>query len=163
MKAFYTHQQIKLPEIELDITHYLLHKGCCTKFGKTVSAKLPKDQSSGYGPRMSALIAELSGMQETSRQGIQQFSSSVLRVSISTGAIQKVIDRVSEAMLPGYEKIGQTARCDKVGYIDETSWLKTGVLNWLWVITSSVAFSRKYVKLCNISIQDDTYSAHSFY
>ncbi len=57
------------------------------------------------------------------------------------GAIQKVIDRVSEAMLPSYEKIGQMARSDKVGYIDETSWFKSGILHWLWVMAgSSVAF-----------------------
>lgn len=141
MKTFYTHQQIELPEIDLDITHHVLHKGCCTKCGKIVSAKLPTDQSFGYGPRMSALIAELSGMQGTSRQGVRQFLNSVLGVTISTGAIQKVIDRVSEAMLPGYEKIGQTARSDKVGYIDETSWFKSGALHWLWVMaSSSVAF-----------------------
>jgi transposase len=141
MKAFYTHQQIELPEIDLDITHHVLHKGCCTKCGKIISAKLPTDQSFGYGPRMSALIAELSGMQGTSRQGVRQFLNSVLGVTISTGAIQKVIDRVSEAILPAYEKIGQAARSAKVGYIDETSWFKTGVLHWLWVMaTSSVAF-----------------------
>ena len=69
MKTFYTNQQIELPEIELDITHQVLHKGCCTKCGKMVSAKLPKDQSFGYGPRMSALIAELSGMQGTQPPG----------------------------------------------------------------------------------------------
>jgi transposase len=141
MKAFYTHQQIELPPILPEVTHYVLHKGCCTQCGKTVSAKLPADQSFGYGPRMSALIAELSGMQGTSRQGVRQFLNSVLGVPISTGAIQKVIDRVSEAILPSYEKIGQTARSQKVGYIDETSWFKGGALHWLWVMaTNSVAF-----------------------
>jgi hypothetical protein len=40
----------------------------------------------GYGPRMSALIAELSGMQAVSRKSVQQFLSSVLGISISTGA-----------------------------------------------------------------------------
>lgn len=141
MKAFYTHQQIELPKIVPEVTHHVLYKGCCTQCGKTVSAKLASDQSFGYGPRMSALIAELSGMQGSSRQGVRQFLNSVLGVSISTGAIQKVIDRVSEAMLPVYEKIGQTARSQQVGYVDETSWFKAGVLHWLWVMASaSVAF-----------------------
>ena len=137
MKTFYTHQQIELPGIDLDITHDVLHKGCCTKCGKIVSSKLPKDQSSGYGPRMSAFIADLSGMQGISRQGGQQFLSSVLGVSISTGAIQKVIDRVSKAMLPSCDKIGQKARSDKVGYFDETSWSKYGVLHQLRVMATS--------------------------
>lgn len=141
MKAFYTHQQIELPPIVPEITHYVLHKGCCTQCGKMVSAKLPAEQSFGYGPRISALIAELSGMQGTSRQGVRQFLDSVLGVPISTGAIQKVIDRVSEAILPSYDKIAQTARKQEVGYIDETSWFKAGALHWLWVMaTHCVAF-----------------------
>ncbi|MFZ1983418.1 MAG: transposase [Desulfatitalea sp.] len=90
---------------------------------------------------MSALIAELSGMQGTSRQGVQRFLDSVLGVPISTGAIQKVIDRVSEAALPAYEKIGQRAHGQEVGYVDETSWFKAGKLHWLWVMaTATVTF-----------------------
>ena len=139
-KPFYTHQQIELPDIELDVTHYVLHKGCCKNCGKTISAKLSKEQGFGYGSRMSALIAELSGIQGTSRKSVQQFLNSVLGVPISTGGIQKVIDRVSEAIVPAYDKIAQTARSQKVAYIDETSWFKTGKLQWLWVmVTASVA------------------------
>jgi transposase len=29
--TFYRHQQIELPQIELDVTHYVLYKGCCSK------------------------------------------------------------------------------------------------------------------------------------
>jgi len=140
VEAFYTHQQIELPEIELKVTHFLLHKGCCSRCGQSVSAKLDPEQRPGYGPRMSALIAELSGMQGVSRKAVQQFLSSVLEVSISTGAIQKVIDRISNAVEPAYERIGQLARSEPVGYIDETSWFKAGKLHWLWVmVTAGVA------------------------
>lgn len=140
IKPFYTHQLIEFPEIELDVTHYVLHKGCCKKCGKTVSAELLKEQGYGYGPRMSALIAELSGIQGTSRRSVQQFLNSVLGVPISTGGIQKVIDRVSEATKSAYDKIAEAARSKRVGYIDETSWFKNGNLQWLWVMaTTSVA------------------------
>jgi transposase len=140
VKSFYTHQQIELPEIELAITHYKLHKGRCSCCGRWVSARLDAPHRSGYGPRISALIAELSGMQGVSRCGVQQFLGSVLGVSISTGAIQKVIDRVSCAIEPAYERIGQVARSESVGYIDETSWFKAAKLHWLWVmVTASVA------------------------
>jgi len=140
VESFYTHQQIELPEIELTVTHYQLHRGCCSRCGKSVSAQLAPLQRPGYGPTMSALIAELSGMQGVSRQAVQQFLSSVLGVSISTGAIQKVIDRVSCAMEPAYERIGQVARSESVAYIDETSWFKAAKLHWLWVmVTAGVA------------------------
>ena len=140
LKAFYTHQQIELPQIELNVTHYVLHKGDCRRCGRTVSAELSAEQRFGYGPRMSALIAELSGIQGSSRKTVVEFLDSVLGVPISTGAVQKVIDRASEAIKPAYDKIGDTARSQKVGYIDETSWFKGGKLHWLWVMaTSSVA------------------------
>lgn len=140
LKAFYTHQQIELPQIDLNITHYVLHKGCCSRCGKTVSAKLSAEQRFGYGPKVSALIAELSGIQGSSRKTVVEFLDSVLGVPISTGAVQKVIDRVSEAIEPAYDQIGEIARSQKVGYIDETSWFKAGKLQWLWVmVTSSVA------------------------
>jgi len=140
VEAFYTHQQIELPEIELKVTHYKLHKGCCSRCSRSVSARLASPQRPGYGPRMSALIAELSGMQGVSRLAVQQFLSSVLGVSISTGALQKVIDRVSNAIEPAYEQIGQVARSESVGYIDETSWFKAAKLHWLWVmVTAGVA------------------------
>lgn len=140
VEPFYTHQQIEMPEIELEVTHFVLKKGCCSRCGKSVSARLDPAQQPGYGPRMSALIAELSGMQGVSRQAVQQFLSSVVGVSISTGALQKVIDRVSNAIEPAYERIGQVARSDSVGYIDETSWFKAGKLHWLWVmVTAGVA------------------------
>jgi transposase len=136
LEPFYTHQHIELPEIELEITHFVLHKGCCSRCGRSVSAKIEPAKRPGYGPRMSALIAELSGMQAVSRQAVQQFLSSVLGLSISTGAIQKIIDRVSGAIEPAYEQIGQVARTETVGYIDETGWFKTGKLHWLWVMAT---------------------------
>ncbi len=139
IKPFYTHQQVELPEIKLDIDHYVLHKGKCCQCGKTVSAKLDKAQSVGYGPGISALIAELSGMQANSRKSVQQFLSSVFNLPISTGAIQKVIDRVSEAIKPAYDQIAQIVRSQGVAYIDETSWFLAGKLQWLWVMATENA------------------------
>ena len=70
---------------------------------------------------MSALIEELSGLQTVSRKSAQHFFISVLGISISTGATQKVIDRVSDAIESACERIGQVAHGDSDGYIDEIS------------------------------------------
>ena len=55
---------------------------------------------------------------------------------ISLGAIQKVIDRTSQALLPHYESIAALARQAPVGYIDETPWYCQNALNWLWTMTT---------------------------
>ena len=140
-ELFYTHQHIELPEIPMEITHYHLHGAPCKKCGKMINAVLPQDRQTGYGPRFSALVAELTGIHGASRQTVQDFCQSVLGVPISTGAIQKIIDRSSKAIKPAYEKIGDIARKSSVNYIDETSWLESGVLKWLWtMVNHTVAF-----------------------
>jgi transposase len=86
---------------------------------------------------LTALIGELSGGQRDSRTAVQEFCASVLRVPISRGAIQRAVDRVSEAIRPHYEAIATQARTAKVNYIDETAWYQHGVLAWLWVMVNT--------------------------
>jgi len=141
IKPFYTHQVIELPKIEMDVRHFILNQGVCTQCGNIVKAHLPKEHQTGYGPRISALIAEVSGIQGNSRETVRTFCQSVLNFSISSGAIQKVIDRASEALKPVYNKIGDIAQNSRVNHIDETSWFQNGSLNWLWVmVNSTVAY-----------------------
>lgn len=143
LKPYHTHQHIELPEIELDIAHFVLHQGQCSQCGKIVKAKVPDKFSTGYGPRFSAFIAELSGIKAMSRINVQQLVQSVLNIPISTGTIQKIIDRTSEAIKSTYERIGQVARSSECNFIDETSWFKKHDLQWLWVMVNMVvAFFR---------------------
>ncbi|MBW2576009.1 MAG: IS66 family transposase [Deltaproteobacteria bacterium] len=138
IKPFYTHQHIELPEIKVDVTHYILNQGKCKCCGKTVKAKVPSEFSSGYGPRLSAVIAELSGSHGASRETVQDFCHSVLGFPISTGGIQRVIDRTSQAIEPIYNEIGDQARKAKVNGVDETSWFQSGKLQWLWTMANNV-------------------------
>ena len=138
---YYTHQVIELPEIEMEVTHFVLHKGECPCCGKLNKAVVPKEHRTGFGPRLSAMIAQMAGNMGDSRTIIQDFCSSVLGFHISLGAIQKVIDRASEAIKPHYENIGNEARQSSVNYIDETSHRQKGKLEWLWVMANTaVAF-----------------------
>jgi len=60
---------------------------------------------------------------------------------MSLGAIQKVLDRVAQAIEPHYTAIAHQARHAPVNYIDETPWFLTHTLQWLWVMASdTVAF-----------------------
>ena len=125
----------------MEVTHFVLHSGRCPCCGKLNKASLPREYRMGYGPRLSATIAQMAGGQGDSRTITQDFCSSVLGVPISLGAIQKIIDRVSSAIEPHYERLGEVARQTEVNHIDETSFSKKGVLQWLWVMTNAtVAF-----------------------
>jgi transposase len=140
-KPFYTHQKIELPEIRMDVIHFILHKGECVDCGKIVKATIPKEHQTGYGPRLSAFIGEIAGMHGNSRSSVQILCQSFLNFSISLGAIQKVIDRVSTAIEPHYQAIAQTARHAFINGIDETVWKMSGQLMYLWaMVNSDVAF-----------------------
>jgi transposase len=131
-----THQVIELPSIEMDIQHFIWHQGACSHCGRILKAQLPSASQTGYGPRLSALVGQLAGMHRSSRRLIQDFCHSVLHIPMSLGALQKMIDRVSTAILPHYEAIAALARQAPVGYIDETPWYCQNTLNWLWTLST---------------------------
>ena len=136
-QPYHTHQVIELPEIQMAVTHVVLHETRCPRCGRTLKAALPAACRYGYGPRLTALIGELSGPQRDSRRAVQEFCASVLGVPISQGAIQRCVDRVSDAIEPHYEAIAEQARSAKVNYIDESAWYQHGVLAWLWVMVNT--------------------------
>jgi len=140
-RPYYTHQVLELPPIELEVRHFVLHQGWCTVCGAANTAHVPPASATGYGPRFSALMGELVGTYGNGRRMVQTFCASVLGVSLSLGAIQKVIDRVTQAIEPHYTAIATQARQATVNYIDETPWFLTHTLHWLWVMASdTVAF-----------------------
>jgi transposase len=136
LEPYYTHQVVELPPIEMDIQHFILHQGTCSGCGRTLKAQIPSAHQAGYGPRLTALVGQLAGMHRNSRRLIQDFCHSVLKIPMSLGAVQKMIDRVSTALLPHYEAIATLARQAPVGYIDETPWYCQNVLNWLWTLST---------------------------
>lgn len=141
IKAFYTHQHIELPEIPLEVTHFVLYQGECSDCGQTVKASIPKAHKTGFGARLSAFIADNSGIQGNSRRMVKEFCASILKFDISIGAIQKIIDRASESIKPHYERIGEVARESEVNGIDETPWKQNGILHYLWaMVNKQVAF-----------------------
>jgi transposase len=109
MQPFYVHQHIELPTIDMKVSHYILQQCDCPTCGKTVKATLPCEVSTGYGPRLTALIEELSGIKAMSSNDVKQLCESVLGIPIATGTIQKIVDRTSNALLPVYEHIGRIA------------------------------------------------------
>jgi len=136
VEPYYTHQVVELPEIKLMVEDIVLHKAQCAECGKTVKAEIPPEKRTGYGPRLSAMTVELVGVHGDSRRGVQDFLFSVFHLSVSLGAIQKIVNRAKEAITPHYEAIRDEARQAPVNHIDETSWKTNGCLRWLWTMTS---------------------------
>ena len=131
-----THQVLERPAIQMIVRHLVLYEAYCPQCGKVTKARVPPAAAAGQGPRLTALIGALSGPQRGSRSAVQEFCVSVLGVRISRGAIQRAVDRVSEAIHPHDEAMATKAREATVHDIDETTWYQHGVLAWLWVMVN---------------------------
>jgi len=67
-----------------------------------------------------------------SRSAVQELGAAVCSIALSQGALQNMVERVSEAIGPHYTAIGAVARTSFVHSIDETSWLLHGTRPWRW-------------------------------
>jgi transposase len=134
-QPYHTHRVVELPDIPLEVVHYELNKAVCRRCGNTVKAGLPHSLKTGYGPRLTAFVGELSGPMRLSRNQVKRLFASVFDFKVCTGAIQKMVDRVSSAIFPHWRRMGEAARSRSVNYIDETSWNNGGSLDWLWTMS----------------------------
>ena len=138
-EPYYIHQVIELPEIQATVSHVFLYRGRCRACGKIAKAHIPHEQRTGFGPRLCALVAELAAVHGNSRRAVQDFLFSVIGVPVSQGAIQNILDRISLAIAPHYEAIGEAVRAAPVNHVDETTWKQNKTIEWLWLMCNSVA------------------------
>jgi transposase len=138
-EPYYIHQVIELPEIELSVRHIILYRGRCSDCGKTVKAHVPFALRTGFGPRLSAMIVELTGAHGDSRRAVQDFLQSVFALRISQGAIQKITDRLRQAIEPHYEAIRAVVQSAPVNHADETIWKRKKGVEWLWLLCNNMA------------------------
>jgi transposase len=137
---YYTHPVIELPESQMRVTPFVLHEARCPQCGRVTNAQGPPAAAAGHGPRLTALLGELSGSQRDSGSTVQECCQSVWGGPISRGAIQRAVDRVSAAITPPYEAMAKQARRAPVNDHAEPAWSQHGVLAWLWVmVTTTVA------------------------
>ena len=54
---YYIHQEVELPEIQLEIRHFHLHEDFCPNCGRIHKAGVPRGHHTGYAPRFCSLIA----------------------------------------------------------------------------------------------------------
>lgn len=139
----HTHQHIEVRPNPLEITHCNVSTGKCACCGHSVSGDIPQEYRGAYGPRLEAMIATLDSRTGMTRRELEEIVQDILGIPISQGAIQHITDRVSAAIHPHYEAIGDSIRKSWYAHIDETSWRTHGpvlgkALHWLWTMTNPV-------------------------
>lgn len=132
------HQVTELPEPKPEVTEYRCHAVTCS-CGQQTRASLEGVADSSFGPRLSAVVAMLTGVYHLSRRTTQKALKELLGVDASLGAISKVEQRVSEALGAPVDEAWDKVQHAKVKHTDGTTWLEAGVTMQLWTIAAACA------------------------
>jgi transposase len=144
------HQEIELPPIEPQVIEYRLHQLCCGACGHQTRANLPSGVSpSGYGARLSAIVALLSGPYRQSYRQICALMDELFGVGLSRGSVGRLRDEMSTALDPPVAAAKDYVQAQPVLHSDETSFPQGNrdggnphrTKGWLWVlVTPLVSF-----------------------
>jgi transposase len=114
---------------------------CCPTCAATVTAPALPEATSGYGPRLTALIGHLHGTYHLSYRAVADLLADVADLPIGLGSVVTSAERVSTALAPVDAVIHAAVRTAPVVNVDETSWRCASNRAWLWVATTAHASS----------------------
>ena len=144
------HQIVEIPPIKPIVVEHRLHQLLCNNCGASTRATLPSDVNpSGYGVRVVALVAVLSGLYRHSTRMVQSALSDVFGIPMSLGTVNKLRFEASGALESIVEEAKTYIQNSKVVGADETHFVQGNVDKcnkekkqaWLWVaVTPLVAF-----------------------
>jgi hypothetical protein len=138
----YRHQIVELPVIEPVVIEHRLHELECEHCGSKTRAQWPDGvHPGGYGERLSALTALLSGAYHQSHQQVKTFLDAAFGIDLSTGSINRLRQEISTALSTPVAEAHTFVQQQPVLHSDETSFPQgnsdggnqDGKQGWLWV------------------------------
>jgi hypothetical protein len=124
-----------IPEPKPEVTEYQLHCLRCS-CGRENWAKIPQTARSGFGPRLTALLAHLTGLHRVTRRGCQEIAKTIFGIDICLGSVCKLHQEVSESLALANEAVREALPEQPVLNSDETGWNKQGERSWLWIVVT---------------------------
>jgi transposase len=131
------HQVIEVPPLpKPEVTEYRRHWLCCPHCRRVNDPPpLPTEAQSGYGPRLQAICALLSGGFRIGKRGVARLCCDFFSVPISSAMVCKLEHRTAEALEPIVTAVhdylpGKTAN------VDEAQWVEGRKASWLWTVVT---------------------------
>lgn len=144
------HQVMELPPIEPWVIEYRLHQLGCDACGQMTRADLPSGVSaSGYGERLSGLVALLSGPYRQSYRQVCDLMATVFGVPLSRGSVGRLRDEMRAALAAPVAAAKRYVQSQPRVHSDETGFPQGNrdgqnparAKGWLWVlVTPLVSF-----------------------
>jgi transposase len=127
------HQIEELPAIAAEVTEHRAQRVRCPQCGGRARAELPDAlTSSAFGPRLQAAVAALSVRNRVSRRDVVELAEELFCARISTGTVDAILARASEALADPYEDLLTRVRGAQALNVDETGWRTAGERRALW-------------------------------
>jgi transposase len=130
-------QVLDLPEKLRHVVHHRRHTLACPCCGvRTTAAPVPQ-AASGFGPKLTAAVAYLSGVGRLGKRTIRTLLADLCDIPVSLGSVSKLEGTVSRALAPIHAAAHQSAQ-GKDANVDETGWKQGKAKAWLWVAVTSL-------------------------
>ena len=130
------YQTVDLPEIKPEVTEYRLRCVPCA-CGAETWAQIPPHARLGFGPRLSAFAAYLTGVHRVTRRGVADVVRTIFGIDMSVGSVCNLHQEVSRAIEAPCEEIREALPQQPVLNVDETGWRSMGSKVWLWIFVAS--------------------------
>jgi transposase len=132
------HQVAELPSILATVTEHQAHGRTCAGCGHITWGRIPSAVlANGFGPKLTAAMAFLSGRCHGSKRTIEEIVQTLLGVPISLGSVANAEAEVAAALAQPYAQAQEAVRQAAVKNADETGWARAGKLCWMWVAVSA--------------------------
>lgn len=143
-------QVAELPPISVIVVEHRTHRLRCPECRAKTTAELPDGiASSAFGPSLQAAVVTLTARDRISRRGIAELARELFGVSLSTGAVDAICQRASDALADPHERLHDWVLDQRVLHVDETGWRTAGDSRALWTATSAGAAIFQIAEHCN--------------
>jgi len=127
------HQIEELPAMTVKVIEHRAQRVRCPECGGRARGELPNEvTSSVFGPRLQAAVAVLSVRNRVSRRDVVELAEELFSARISTGTVEAILARASEALAEPYEDLLAHVRDARALNVDETGWRTAGERRALW-------------------------------
>ena len=127
------HQVEELPVMTVRVIEHRAQRVRCPECGGRTGAELPCEVgASAFGPRLQAALVALSVRNRVSRRDVVELAEELFSARMSTGAVEAILARASEALAGPYQDLLVHVRRAQALNVDETGWRTAGERRALW-------------------------------
>jgi transposase len=127
---------VEIPPVRPHVTEYRRYRLACRKCGRVTCLAVPADARGGYGPRVQAVCALLSGAYRVGKRGVARLCRDLFGVPISPAAVCD-LQRKTAAALESVVREAHAHVAGKPANVDETGWREGRRRGWLWVAVTA--------------------------